>query len=59
MRKLKTTIVNILFIISLIALTWISVSFIEINVKNDTVNPVYNEHNFFIVMNDFGQFLNK
>lgn len=40
----------ILYIITAFLVLWLAFSFIEVNAKNTTENPVYSDYNAFIIL---------
>lgn len=47
MNKVKKVIENVAFVLCIIFAVWFICSFIEVNMKNLTENPVYSNWNFF------------
>lgn len=47
MNKVKKVIENVAFALCIIFAVWFICSFIEVNMKNLTENPVYSSWNFF------------
>ena len=47
MNKVKKIVENVMFIICVALALWFIISFVEIDMKNLTENPVYNDWNFF------------
>ena len=47
MNKVKNVIENVAFVLCIIFAVWFICSFIEVNMKNLTENPVYSNWNFF------------
>lgn len=47
MNKAKKVLENIVFVLCIAFAVWFICSFIEVNMKNLTENPVYNSWNFF------------
>lgn len=49
MNKVKKVIENVMFTICVALALWFIISFVEVDMKNLTENPVYNSWNFFEV----------
>ena len=49
MNKVKKIVENVMFIICVALALWFIISFVEVDMKNLTENPVYNSWNFFEV----------
>lgn len=49
MNKAKKVIENVMFAICVALALWFIISFVEVDMKNLTENPVYNSWNFFEV----------
>ena len=49
MKKVKKIIENVMFVICVALALWFIISFVEVDMKNLTENPVYNSWNFFEV----------
>lgn len=49
MKKVKKIVENIMFVICVALALWFIISFVEVDMKNLTENPVYNSWNFFEV----------
>ena len=49
MNKVKKIAENVMFIICVALALWFIISFVEVDMKNLTENPVYNSWNFFEV----------
>ena len=49
MNKVKKIVENVMFVICVALALWFIISFIEVDMKNLTENPVYNDWNFFEV----------
>ena len=49
MNKVKKIVENVMFIICVALALWFIISFVEVDMKNLTENPVYNDWNFFEV----------
>lgn len=47
MNKVKKVVENVVFVLCIIFAVWFICSFIEVDMKNLTENPVYNSWNFF------------
>ena len=47
MKKVKKIVENLMFVICVALAIWFICSFIEVNMKNLTENPVYSNWNFF------------
>ena len=47
MNKAKKVVENVVFILCIIFAVWFICSFIEVDMKNLTENPVYSNWNFF------------
>ena len=47
MNKVKKVIENVMVMLCIAFTTWFLFSFVEINMKNLTENPVYSSWNFF------------
>lgn len=47
MNKVKKVIENVAFVLCIIFAIWFICSFIEVDMKNLTENPVYSNWNFF------------
>ena len=49
MNKVKKVIENVIIILCVALTIWFIISFVEVNMKNSTENPVYSSWNFFEV----------
>ena len=49
MKKVKKIVENVMFAICVALALWFIISFVEVDMKNLTENPVYNSWNFFEV----------
>ena len=49
MNKVKKIVGNVMFVICVALALWFVISFVEVDMKNLTENPVYNDWNFFEV----------
>lgn len=49
MKKVKKIVENVMFVICVALTLWFIISFVEVDMKNLTENPVYNSWNFFEV----------
>ena len=49
MNKAKKIVENVMFVICIVLALWFIISFVEVDMKNLTENPVYNDWNFFEV----------
>ena len=49
MKKVKKIVENVMFVICVALALWFVISFVEVDMKNLTENPVYNNWNFFEV----------
>ena len=49
MNKVKKIVENVMFVICVTLALWFIISFVEVDMKNLTENPVYNNWNFFEV----------
>ena len=49
MNKVKKIVENVMFVICVALALWFIISFVEVDMKNLTENPVYNDWNFFEV----------
>ena len=49
MKKVKKIVENVMFVICVALALWFVISFVEVDMKNLTENPVYNSWNFFEV----------
>ena len=49
MNKVKKIVENVMFVIGTALALWFIISFVEVDMKNLTENPVYNSWNFFEV----------
>ena len=49
MNKVKKIVENVMFVICVVLALWFIISFVEVDMKNLTENPVYNSWNFFEV----------
>lgn len=49
MKKVKKIVENVMFVICVALALWFIISFVEVDMKNLTENPVYNSWNFFEV----------
>ena len=49
MKKVKKIVENVMFAICVTLALWFIISFVEVDMKNLTENPVYNSWNFFEV----------
>ena len=49
MNKVKKIVENVMFVICVALAFWFIISFVEVDMKNLTENPVYNSWNFFEV----------
>ena len=49
MKKVKKIVENVMFAICVALALWFVISFVEVDMKNLTENPVYNSWNFFEV----------
>ena len=49
MNKVKKIVENVMFAICVALALWFIISFVEVDMKNLTENPVYNSWNFFEV----------
>ena len=47
MDKVKKVIENVIIILCVALTIWFIISFVEVNMKNSTENPVYSSWNFF------------
>ena len=47
MNKVKKVIENVMFILCVALAIWFIISFVEVDMKNLTENPVYSSWNFF------------
>ena len=47
MNKVKKVIENVMVILCVTFIIWVIISFIEVDTKNLTENPVYSSWNFF------------
>ena len=47
MNKVKKVIENVIIILCVALTIWFIISFVEVNMKNSTENPVYSSWNFF------------
>ena len=47
MNKVKKVIENVMVILCVALAIWFIISFVEVNMKNSTENPVYSSWNFF------------
>ena len=50
MNKVKKIVENVMFILCVALAIWFLFSFVEIDMKNLTENPVYSSWNFFEVL---------
>ena len=49
MKKVKKIVENVMVILCVALALWFIISFVEVDMKNLTENPVYNSWNFFEV----------
>ena len=49
MKKVKKIAENVMFVICVALALWFIISFVEVDMKNLTENPVYSNWNFFEV----------
>lgn len=49
MKKVKKIVENVMFVICVALALWFIISFVEVDMKNLTENPVYSSWNFFEV----------
>ena len=47
MNKVIKVIENVAFVLCIILAVWFICSFVEVNMKNTTENPIYSSWNFF------------
>lgn len=52
MEKAKRKAGNIVTVFSVLILIWMLLSFMEVNAKNLTENPAYNDYNFFVLITE-------
>jgi len=53
----KKCALNMLFIISVVFVSWFLISFIEIVIKNTGNDPVYNSYNFFRLILEYKELI--
>ena len=53
MNKVKKVIENVMVILCVALAIWFIISFVEVDMKNLTENPVYNSWNLFVVFLKF------
>ncbi len=52
MKKKMEKAGNVLCVFCALLMVWMLISFIEVNAKNLSENPVYNDYNFFVLLTE-------